>query len=124
MAKKTSSNTSFGNFDDKRKMEVAGIFIIALSFLLLLSIASYHPDDYAIVKSLTYDSILSADQNQSLMVQNWLNVVGAYIAFLLVHTMFGYVSILFPIIGTSVGWVVFRQKDAGLLNGWQYRRLC
>ena len=97
-------------------MEVAGIFIIALSFLLLLSIASYHPGDYAIVKSLSYDSILSVDQDQSLMVQNWLNVVGAYIAFLLVHTMFGYVSILFPIIGTSVGWVIFRQKDAALLK--------
>ena len=116
MAKKTSSNTSFGNFDHKRKMEVAGIFIIALSVLLLLSIASYHPGDYAIVKSLTYDSILSADHDQSLMVQNWLNVAGAYIAFLLVHTMFGYVSILFPVIGTSVGWVIFRQKDAALLK--------
>ena len=97
-------------------MEVAGIFIIALSVLLLLSIASYHPGDYAIVKSLTYDSILSADHDQSLMVQNWLNVAGAYIAFLLVHTMFGYVSILFPVIGTSVGWVIFRQKDAALLK--------
>jgi len=116
MAKKTRSNTSFGNFDHKRKMEVAGIFIIALSVLLLLSIASYHPGDYAIVKSLTYDSILSADHDQSLMVQNWLNVVGAYIAFLLVHTMFGYVSILFPVIGASVGWVIFRQKDAALLK--------
>jgi S-DNA-T family DNA segregation ATPase FtsK/SpoIIIE len=116
MAKKTRKNNSFGNFDHKRKMEVAGIFIIALSVLLLLSIASYHPGDYAIVKSLSYDSIFSADHDQSLMVQNWLNVVGAYIAFLLVHTMFGYVSIIFPVIGTSVGWVVFRQKDAALLK--------
>jgi S-DNA-T family DNA segregation ATPase FtsK/SpoIIIE len=116
MAKKTSSNTSFGNFDHKRKMEVAGIFIIALSVLLLLSIASYHPGDYSIVKSLSYDTILTADHDQSLMVQNWLNVAGAYIAFLLVHTMFGYVSILFPVIGTSIGWVIFRQKDAALLK--------
>lgn len=97
-------------------MEVAGILTMALSFLLLLSIASYHPGDYSIVKSITYDSLLNIDEGPTRQVNNWLNVAGAYIAFLLVHTMFGYVSIIFPVIGAAIGWVVFRQKDLNLLK--------
>lgn len=116
MAKAKPKNTFFSNFDTKRKMEVAGILVMAVSFLLLLSIASFHPADYAIVKSMSYDSLLQIDEGASRQVNNWLNISGAYIAFLLVHTMFGYVSIVLPIIGGATGWILFRQKDLDLLK--------
>lgn len=92
-------------------MEVAGILTIAISILLLLSIASYNPGDYAVAKSLSYDSLLRIDQGPVLRVNNWLGVAGAYISFLFVHSLFGYISIGFPLIIFSLGWYIFRLKD-------------
>ncbi len=109
MAKK-GSNTLFRGFDYSRKMEVAGILIMAISVLLLLSVASYHPDDYAIVQSLSYDSLLQVDEGPALRVNNWLGVFGAYISYFFVNTLFGYVSILIPLIIFSIGWIVLRQE--------------
>jgi DNA segregation ATPase FtsK/SpoIIIE, S-DNA-T family len=111
MAKKKRSNRFFGSFDYSRKMEITGILTMAISLLLLLSIASYHPDDYAIVKSLSYDSILAIDQGPALRVHNWLGVAGAYLSFLFVPTLFGYTSMLIPIIILSLGWYIFRLYD-------------
>ncbi|MDX1641098.1 MAG: DNA translocase FtsK [Balneolaceae bacterium] len=114
---KTGSNKLFKGFDYSRKMEVVGILIMAISVLLLLSIASYHPDDYAIVQSLSYDTLLEVDEGPALRVHNWLGVFGAYISYFFVNTLFGYVSILIPIIVFSIGWVVFRQENVNEL-GW------
>lgn len=116
MAKK-GSNKLFKGFDYSRKMEVVGILIMAIAVLILLSIASYHPDDYAIVKSMSYNTLLDVDQGPALRVQNWLGVFGAYISYFFVNTLFGYVSILVPIIVLAIGWFVFRQKSLNEL-GW------
>lgn len=116
MAKK-GSNKLFKGFDYSRKMEVTGILIMAIAALLLLSIASYNSSDYAIVKSISYDSLLEVDQGPALQVHNWLGVMGAYISYFFVSTLFGYVSILLPIIIFSVGWFVFRQENLSEL-GW------
>ncbi len=98
-------------------MEVAGILIIAVASLLLLSIASYNPNDYGVVKSLSSWSLFQMDQGPALRISNWLGFVGAYISYLFVHTLFGYVSIIVPILIASIGWYIFRQKDLSLL-GW------
>lgn len=114
MAKK-SSNKLFQGFDYSRKMEVAGILIMAISVLLLLSIASYHPDDYAIVQSLSYDNLLQVDGGPALRVNNWLGVFGAYISYFFVSTLFGYMSILIPVIVFSIGWIILRQEQVSEL---------
>lgn len=112
MASRKKKYSGFlSSFDYSRKMEVAGILTIAISILLLLSIASYHPGDYAVAKSLSYDSLLRVDQGPALRVNNWLGVAGAYLSFLFVHTLFGYVSIGVPLILFSIGWYIFRLKD-------------
>ncbi|MFO7798791.1 FtsK/SpoIIIE family DNA translocase [Rhodohalobacter sp.] len=116
MAKK-KQNGFFSNFDYSRKMEVTGILIMAVSGLLLLSIASYNPADYAIVKSLDSSSLFQINQGPALRISNWLGMLGAYISYTLVHTLFGYTSIIIPIIIASLGWFVFRQNDLGEL-GW------
>lgn len=84
---------------------------MAISFLLLLSIASYHADDYAIVKSMSWSSYFSMDTGETLKVTNWLGVAGAYIAYFFVHTLFGYTSILLPVIIAIAGWLIFRLHD-------------
>jgi len=117
MAKKKQTNTFLSSFTYTRKMEVAGILVMSVSALLLLSIASYHPGDYGIVKSMPSGSLFQIDQGPALRVSNWLGVIGAYISNLFVHTLFGYASIIVPILIAAIGWYVFRQKPLSLL-GW------
>jgi len=111
MAKNKSSIPLLGRISYSRKMEITGILIIAISILVLLSIASYDPGDYPQAKNLSFDSLFRVDQGVSLQVNNWLGVVGTYISFLFVHVLFGYVSIIIPLILFSFGWFVFRLKD-------------
>lgn len=92
-------------------MEIAGILTMAISFLLLLSIASFHADDFAIVKSMTWNSYFSIDSGEALRVNNWLGVAGAYIAYFFVNTLFGYTSIILPVIISVTGWLIFRLRD-------------
>ncbi|TVQ66210.1 MAG: DNA translocase FtsK [Balneolaceae bacterium] len=108
---KRNKNYGFSAVSFSRKMEIAGILTIAISFLILLSIASYHPGDYAIARSLSYDSLFRLDSGSTLSVQNWLGPAGAYISYFLVHTLFGYISIVLPVILFFMGWYIFRQKD-------------
>jgi DNA segregation ATPase FtsK/SpoIIIE, S-DNA-T family len=117
MAKKKQTNTFLSSFTYTRKMEVAGILIMSVSALLLLSIASYNPGDYGIVKSMPSGSLFQIDQGPALRVSNWLGVIGAYISNLFVHTLFGYASIIVPILIAAIGWYIFRQKPLSLL-GW------
>lgn len=111
MAKNKSSIPLIGRISYSRKMEITGILIIAISILVLLSIASYHPGDYPQAKNLSFDSLFRVDEGIALQVNNWLGVVGTYISFLFVHVLFGYVSIIIPIILFSFGWFIFRLKD-------------
>lgn len=117
MAKKKSTRSFLSSFDKTRKMEVAGILTISVAALLLLSIASYNPNDYGIVKSMSSSAIFSVDQGAALNINNWLSVMGAYISHLLVHTLFGYTSIFLPVLIASFGWYLFRQKNL-LELGW------
>ncbi len=111
MAKNKSKNTFFSSFTYSRKMEIAGILTMAISLLLLLSIASFHADDYAIVKSMTWNSYFSINAGEALKVNNWLGVAGAYIAYFFVNTLFGYTSIIVPVIISITGWLIFRLRD-------------
>jgi len=97
-------------------MEVAGILTMAISVLLLLSIASYHPGDYAIVKSLSFDSFFRIDQGPALQVNNWLSVAGAYISYLFVNILFGYTSIILPVMIFAAGWYIFKNNVLSDLN--------
>jgi len=118
MAKKKKTKSPFlSSLDFTRKMEIVGILIMAVAGLLLLSIASYNPNDYGVVKSMSTGSIFTVDQGIALSVNNWLGVIGAYISYLFVHTLFGYTSIFIPVMVAALGWYVFRQKDISEL-GW------
>lgn len=111
MAKKTKGSAFLKNFDTTRKLEIAGILVMAVAALLLLSITSYHSNDYGVVKSMDAGSLFTVDQGYALSVNNWLGVIGAYISYLFVYTLFGYTSIFVPVIIAALGWYLFRQKD-------------
>lgn len=112
MAKNSKSSSFFGGLSAGRKMEIAGILIMAIGFLVGLSIVTYHSSDYAVIQSLSADSFLSADSGPALRIQNGLGVVGAYISYFFVFRLFGYLSIIIPLIVLGFGWVIFRHRDA------------
>ncbi|MFU8812186.1 MAG: DNA translocase FtsK 4TM domain-containing protein [Balneolaceae bacterium] len=117
MGSKKTSTGFLGRLDAARKLEIAGVLIMSLAGLLLLTIASYNPADYDIVKSMNTGSILSFDQGQALRVNNWLGYVGAHLSHFFVFTLFGYTSLLLPVMIASVGWFVFRHKEIRELAG-------
>ncbi|MDZ7716570.1 MAG: DNA translocase FtsK [Balneolaceae bacterium] len=110
MAKKSSSGKLTSGLSESRKLEILGILIMAIGALLALSIVTYNSADYALIQSLSGDSLL-ANEGPALRIQNGLGVVGAYLSYLFVYLLFGYMSIIIPVIITGYGWFVFRRRD-------------
>lgn len=117
MSKKKNTDGFTGGISHTRKMEIAGILIISIAGLLLLSILSYNANDYGIVKSLPSSSLFSMDQGPALRVSNWLGVIGAYISYMFVYSLFGYMSVIIPVLIIMLGWYVFRGRNLSRL-GW------
>ena len=69
--------------------EMQGLLIFAAGVLVFLSILSYHPTDPIFGNN--------SPLNQYDAVKNWLNIVGATIAWLFFTHTFGYASLIFPI---------------------------
>ncbi|MDZ7691817.1 MAG: DNA translocase FtsK [Balneolaceae bacterium] len=111
MSKSKQSGALAGGISASRKMEILGILIMAIATLIGLSIVTYHSSDYAMIQSLTTDNIFSVDRGPALRIQNGLGVVGAYISYLFVYQMFGYTSIILPVIIFGYGWYVFRGRS-------------
>ena len=119
MAKKklnTSTKSSADGINDKRKVEIIGVIIIAISVLLGLSILSYTPADYQYAKNISFMDLFNPDATQRL-IQNWLGPVGAYISHFVVYSLFGYTSFIISVLLAYQGWHIFRQRDYKEL-GW------
>lgn len=86
--------------------------IIALSFLIGLSVFTYNPSDDSLIRNQSFSELLSVDSRLS----NALGVLGAYLSFLLVYTMFGYFSIIIAYRGVVYGWHIMRHKPVGGLH--------
>lgn len=99
-----------------RKIEIAGVIVLTIAFLLGLSILTYMPEDYQYARSLSFTDLFNPDAN-SRLVQNWLGPVGAYISHFLVHTLFGYTSMILALLIGYNGWHLFRRRPISQ-NGW------
>ena len=115
MSNKSSSDSFLGGLSESRKMEILGILVMAVGGLLGFSIVTYNPADYTLIQSLSTDSLFALDQGPALRIQNGLGVVGAYLAHFFVHLLFGYMSIIMPLIIAGYGWFIFRNRDVGLM---------
>ncbi|NGP77758.1 DNA translocase FtsK [Balneolaceae bacterium YR4-1] len=111
MAKKSSSGKLTSGLSESRKLEILGILIMAIGALLALSIITYNSADYALIQSLSTDTIFTVDEGPALRIQNGLGVVGAYLSYVFVYLLFGYTSIIIPILILSYGWFIFRGFD-------------
>ncbi len=111
MAKKSKSGTLTSGLSHDRKLEILGILIIALATLLGLSILTYHPGDYELAQNVSFSEVFSLDYGLARRINNGLGVLGAYCAYWFVNVLFGYTSILFPIVLAGYGWYIFRDKS-------------
>jgi S-DNA-T family DNA segregation ATPase FtsK/SpoIIIE len=110
MAKKSKSGTFTSGLSHDRKLEILGILIIALATLLGLSILTYHPGDYELAQNISFSEVFSMDYGLARRINNGLGVLGAYCAYWFVNVLFGYTSILVPIVLAGYGWYIFRDK--------------
>ncbi len=94
-----------------RRAEIGGIIIMAIAALHLLSIVSYHPDDYDVVKFVPAGDVFSIEQLTHMQVYNWLGILGAFVAYMYVDELFGYMSMGIPLLVFILGWYVFRGKS-------------
>ncbi|HKK46510.1 MAG TPA: DNA translocase FtsK 4TM domain-containing protein [Balneolaceae bacterium] len=115
MAKKSSSGNFLGGLSESRKMEILGILVMAVGGLIGLSIVTYNAADYAILQSLPINKLFSVNQGLALRIQNGLGPIGGYLAHFFVYLLFGYMSIIIPIIILSYGWFIFRDRDIAQL---------
>src|SRR5699024_7168136 len=111
MTKKSNSGNFLGGLSESRKMEIIGILIMAVGGLLGLSILSYHASDYNLIQSLSADSLLSIDRGPALRIQNGLGVLGAYLSHFFVYQLFGYMSLIIPVLTLLYGWFIFRGHE-------------
>ncbi|HEX6982963.1 MAG TPA: DNA translocase FtsK [Balneolaceae bacterium] len=115
MAKKKSSGNFLGGLSESRKMEIFGILIMAVGGLIALCIVTFHSADYALIQTLSTDSLFTVNRGPALRIQNGLGVIGAYLSYFFVHLLFGYTSIIFPLIILGYGWFIFRDRDVSQL---------
>jgi len=115
MAKKNSSGNFLGGLSESRKMEILGILVMAVGGLIGLSIFTYSASDYPLIQAYPPESLFKLNQGAALRIQNGLGYIGGYIAHFFVYLLFGYMSIIVPLIIVGYGWFIFRNRDVGRL---------
>ncbi len=110
MAKKKNSATKNSGLSKTRKLEITGILTLAVAALLALCIITYQSGDYIIAQSISFENLLSAENSSSRQIQNGLGILGAYIAHFFVFILFGYISLVIPLILMGFGGFTFRRK--------------
>ncbi|NDC89333.1 MAG: hypothetical protein EB075_11130, partial [Bacteroidetes bacterium] len=99
----------------KRRWELIGFALMAIGLLVSMAILSYDAGDDDHVRRVGWIAVLTEDL---LPVTNWLGLVGAKLAFLLVPSFLGYVSLGFSIFLMVVGYDLLRHRvGPGLARG-------
>lgn len=94
-----------------RKLEILGILLMAIAFLLGLSIFSYNASDYGQVQHISFLNYFNPDSSLRGTVANLLGPIGAYLAYFFVHILFGYISMIIPVVLFFSGWHIFRHRS-------------
>jgi len=107
MAKKTNSKTAevkkdspYFSLSAEKKKKILGIFLIIFALILLLSIVSYSRMDRALLSYRMNDFFrtFNSDELQRELhtAQNWLGIVGVYLAEFSINNTLGIFSLIFP----------------------------
>jgi S-DNA-T family DNA segregation ATPase FtsK/SpoIIIE len=88
---------------NRRLNELIGLMVLVVAGLLLLALASYHPTDPS------FNTVVGVTAARP---ENWIGVVGAYIADLLLQ-LEGAAAFCLPLLLAALGWTWMRSLPAG-----------
>ena len=122
MAKKTNGKSKevkedspYFSLSAEKKKKILGIFLLIFSLLLLLSIVSYSRFDRALLSYQMNDFFrtFSSDELQRELhtAQNWLGIVGVYMAEFSINTTLGIFSLIFPFVIGLWGFSFFKKIE-------------
>ncbi len=98
---KKSNGLSKINASSSNLTIIIGIVFIIISISLFLSIISFSRLDEALIQK-NFSEFVSNFSNSEIekinSSQNWMGIIGAYIAFFFVNSVLGYFSLVFPLI--------------------------
>jgi len=89
---------------DKR-IEITGILLIAVSVFVLISLIGYSPYEEPQI-------------SPTLNIQNPMGILGVFVSHYLIKILFGYISVLIPIMGIVWGWWLIGKKKTKEL--WKF----
>lgn len=93
----------------KRRLEVLGLVLMAVSTLLVLAVVSYNPSDDPLARIFRPETAFNPAVPP---VANVMGLIGSYIAWLTVPNFLGYPVVGFPLLLFALGWSTFRTKPA------------
>ena len=122
MAKKTNGKTAeakkespYFSLSAEKNKKILGIFLLIFALILLLSIVSYSRFDRALLSYKMNDFFRSFNsdelQRELHSAQNWLGIVGAYMAEFSINTTLGIFSLVFPFAIGLWGFSLFKKIE-------------
>ncbi len=114
--KKKANKKSGDFFSFERKMEMLGIILIAIAAILAISIITYRSEDFAIIQSVDFRTLLDFGQGPALRIQNGLGPLGAYMSHFFVQILFGYFSLILVFVVMLYGWNILIHKDLKVIH--------
>ena len=122
MAKKTNGKTTevkkaspYFSLSAEKKKKILGIFLLIFALILLLSIVSYSRFDRALLSYQLNDFFrtFNSDELQRELhtAQNWLGIIGAYLAEFSINTTLGIFSLIYPFVIGLWGFSLFKKIE-------------
>lgn len=82
-----------------RRIEITGILLLAISVFVLISMIGYSPYEEPQI-------------SPNVSIQNPMGILGVYVSHYLIKILFGYISLIIPILGIVWGWWLLGKKKA------------
>jgi DNA segregation ATPase FtsK/SpoIIIE, S-DNA-T family len=97
------------------KKQILGLLIFLVGLLTALALISFSDKDQATIERLdSFFKIFRKETYSTLYItQNWLGIAGAITAGFLINNLFGYFTLLIPVILILIGSVIILKKDTG-----------
>ena len=101
---------------DGRRMQIAGILLMAGGLLITLSILAYTRRDEGLLANLSPFDIIRLLYNSDVKarvsgIQNRFGLFGALVSDFFINATLGYASVVIPLLMLLWGWIILRKSD-------------
>lgn len=111
-----SSNSDFFSISAEKKKKIAGVGLLFFALLLFLSIVSYSAGDEDFLNYNFFEIMpVFGSSGGDVQPNNWLGIIGVYLAHLCIHSTIGFFSVIFPVIIGMWGYYFLTTTDRGFI---------